>query len=109
MGKKLSTFVGDSTYTRAPPTHRSPLRSNNVVDHHESPMLTEMDFFLTHQKNCLISFCEDSCHSENKDSPLPMGTVSGCTNWDNGGYIPSTKNHYFLNVFPAIWNLKSFF
>jgi hypothetical protein len=29
MGKKLSTFIGDSTYTRAPPTHRSPLRSNN--------------------------------------------------------------------------------
>jgi hypothetical protein len=27
--KKLSTFVGDSTYTNAPPTHRSPLRSNN--------------------------------------------------------------------------------
>jgi hypothetical protein len=28
MGKKLSTFVGDSTYTRALATHRSPLRSN---------------------------------------------------------------------------------
>jgi hypothetical protein len=29
MGKKLSTFIGDSTYTRAPPTYRSPLQSNN--------------------------------------------------------------------------------
>jgi hypothetical protein len=28
MGKKLSTFIGDSTYTRAPPNYRSPLRSN---------------------------------------------------------------------------------
>jgi hypothetical protein len=28
MGKKLSTFIGDSTYTRAPPTYRSPLRFN---------------------------------------------------------------------------------
>jgi len=27
--KKLSTFVGDSTYTNAPPTHRSPWWSNN--------------------------------------------------------------------------------
>jgi hypothetical protein len=26
--KKFSTFVGDSTYMNAPPTHRSPLRSN---------------------------------------------------------------------------------
>ena len=30
MGKKLSTFIGDSTYTRAPFNYRSPLRSNNV-------------------------------------------------------------------------------
>jgi hypothetical protein len=28
----MSTFIGDSTYTRAPPTHRSPLRSNNMFD-----------------------------------------------------------------------------
>jgi hypothetical protein len=28
MGKKLSTFIGDSTYARAPPNYRSPLRSN---------------------------------------------------------------------------------
>jgi hypothetical protein len=28
-GKKLSTFIGDSTYTRAPPNYRSPLRSNH--------------------------------------------------------------------------------
>ena len=28
MGKKLSSFIGDSTYTRAPPNYRSPLRSN---------------------------------------------------------------------------------
>jgi hypothetical protein len=26
----LSTFIGDSTYTRAPPNYRSPLRSNNI-------------------------------------------------------------------------------
>ncbi len=26
--EKVSTFVGDSTYMNAPPTHRSPLRSN---------------------------------------------------------------------------------
>jgi hypothetical protein len=31
MGKKLSTFIGDSTYTRAPPNYRSPLRSNNTL------------------------------------------------------------------------------
>jgi hypothetical protein len=31
MGKKLSTFIGDSTYTRAPPNYRSPLRSNNYA------------------------------------------------------------------------------
>ncbi len=31
MGKKLSTFIGDSTYTRAPPNYRSPLRSNYTV------------------------------------------------------------------------------
>ncbi len=31
MGKKLSTFIGDSTYTRAPPNYRSPLRSNKWV------------------------------------------------------------------------------
>jgi len=29
MGKKLSTFIGDSTYMKAPPNYRSPLRSNN--------------------------------------------------------------------------------
>jgi hypothetical protein len=32
MGKKLSTFIGDSTYTRAPPNYRSPLRSNYHLD-----------------------------------------------------------------------------
>jgi hypothetical protein len=31
MGKKLSTFIGDSTYTRAPPNYRSPLRSNYCI------------------------------------------------------------------------------
>jgi hypothetical protein len=29
--KKLSTFVGDSMYMNVPPTHRSPLRSNDSV------------------------------------------------------------------------------
>jgi hypothetical protein len=27
----LSIFIGDSTYTRAPPNYRSPLRSNNEM------------------------------------------------------------------------------
>ena len=31
MGKKLSTFIGDSTYTRAPFNYRSPLRSNKYM------------------------------------------------------------------------------
>jgi hypothetical protein len=31
MLKKLYTFVGDSTYTNAPPTHRSPLRYNYLL------------------------------------------------------------------------------
>jgi len=36
MGEKMSTFIGDSTYTRAPPTYRSPLRSNNNATLHPS-------------------------------------------------------------------------
>jgi hypothetical protein len=38
-GKKLSTFIGDSTYTRAPPTYRSPLQSN----YRETRKLTTCD------------------------------------------------------------------
>ncbi len=42
--KKLSTFVGDSMYTRAPPTHRSPLRSNNyrLRIYHSSLIVSEI-------------------------------------------------------------------
>jgi hypothetical protein len=32
MGKKLSTFIGDSTYMRAPLNYRSPLRSNDLFE-----------------------------------------------------------------------------
>jgi len=45
MGKKISTFIGDSTYTRAPPTHRSPLRSNyQQIVSKISPLLCPISF-----------------------------------------------------------------
>jgi len=46
MGKKLSTFIGDSTYTRAPPTYRSPLRSNYQMKPFWKPFLRESEVFL---------------------------------------------------------------
>jgi hypothetical protein len=54
MGKKLSTFVGDSTYTRASATHRGPLRSN------KSSLLSHI---------CQESRCEPPLHfGENCDT-----------------------------------------
>jgi hypothetical protein len=38
----MSTFIGDSTYTRAPPTYRSPLRSN-YLQMNTSPTNQEQD------------------------------------------------------------------
>ena len=54
MGKKLSTFIGDSTYTRAPPNYRSPLRSNNLNRYSRDPIKVKMFNYYNH--SC-TSFC----------------------------------------------------
>jgi len=75
----MSTFIGDSTYTRAPPTHRSPLRSNNYMYLHKFfvHMVTKFvqDFI------GLIPLHEQlPCH---KFSALPT-----CWTKDTGCYYP---------------------
>jgi len=64
MGKKLSTFIGDSTYTRAPPNYRSPLRSNNMLIYLDTIftkcyiLLTESsDIYFYIVVNILITVC----------------------------------------------------
>jgi hypothetical protein len=47
-------------------------------------------FFCDTPKKRLMSFRFASCHIENRASTSPIGTETGFTNLDNGGYIPST-------------------
>jgi hypothetical protein len=85
--EKVSTFVGDSTYMNAPPTHRSPLQSNHQTSMtSEEALKTKLafeKFALTHgvhikhyhadnlftksieDKGHTISFCGVGTHHQN--------------------------------------------
>jgi hypothetical protein len=63
MGKKLSTFIGDSMYTRAPPTHRSPLRSNHPKNQTVFPVMPTHQHLTWNRANITTQWDAETIHN----------------------------------------------